>query len=224
MIRCREIVDPISLTVGETFYSRATAVIFADQSLIPLSRTTLSAGGVSINFTSPASASKALRFTVISANADPKRERARVPIKRPRVQISAHGALQRSLAGRSARAPRQSWKHACIRDRQTYPPPHGGRGWAAAGHSFRTCALPQPSTTHAPLEVLWQPGPHPSAALAEPMPETIAKRATIKTIFISLFSLDTQAATLGKSWMFRVLPQPYSFPALRCSQDGVHGP
>jgi hypothetical protein len=38
--------------------------------------------------------------------------------------------------------------------------------------------------------VLWQPGPHPSAALAEPIPETIAKTATIKTIFISLFSLD----------------------------------
>jgi hypothetical protein len=52
------------------------------------------------------------------------------------------------------------------------------------------------------LEVLWQPGPHPSAALAEPMPETRAKTATIKTIFISLFSLDTQAATLGQSWMF----------------------
>jgi hypothetical protein len=70
---------------------------------------------------------------------------------------------------------------------------------------------------------VWQPGPHPSAALAEPMPETIAKRATIKTIFISLFSLDTQAATPGKSWMFRVLPQPYCFGALRSSQDGLHG-
>src|ERR1700733_1527952 len=113
-----------------------------------------------------------------------------------------------------------------MRGRQTYPPPHGGRGWAAAGHSFRTCALPQPSTTHAPLEVVWQPGPHPSAALAEPMPETIAKRATIKTIFISLFSLDTQniqAATPGKGWMFRVLLQPYCFGALRNSQDGLHG-
>jgi hypothetical protein len=56
------------------------------------------------------------------------------------------------------------------------------------------------------LEVLWQPGPHSSAALAEPMPETIAKTATIKTIFISLFSLDTQPAALGKSWMFLALP------------------
>ena len=123
----------------------------------------------------------------------------------------------------SALAPRQSWKHACIRGRQTYPPPHGGRGEAVAGHSFRTCALPQPSTTHAPSEVLWQPGPHPSAALAEPMPETRAKTATIKTIFISLFSLDTQAATPGKSWMFRAPPEPYSFRDLRYSQDGVHG-
>jgi hypothetical protein len=33
------------------------------------------------------------------------------------------------------------------------------------------------------------------------MPETRAKTATIKTIFISLFSLDMQAATPGKSWM-----------------------
>jgi hypothetical protein len=55
------------------------------------------------------------------------------------------------------------------------------------------------------------------------MPETIATTATIKTIFISLFSLDMQAATPGKSWMFRALPQPHSFRDLRCSQDGVHG-
>jgi hypothetical protein len=38
------------------------------------------------------------------------------------------------------------------------------------------------------------------------MPETRAKTATIKTIFISLFSLDTQAAALGKSWGFLALP------------------
>jgi hypothetical protein len=38
------------------------------------------------------------------------------------------------------------------------------------------------------------------------MPETRAKTATIKTIFISLFSLDVQAATPGKSWMFLALP------------------
>jgi hypothetical protein len=38
------------------------------------------------------------------------------------------------------------------------------------------------------------------------MPETRAKTATIKTIFISLFSLDTQAATPGKSRMFLALP------------------
>jgi hypothetical protein len=108
-------------------------------------------------------------------------------------------------------ARRQSWKHACIRGRQTYPPPHGGRGEAVAGHSFRTCALPQPLTTHAPSEVLWQPGPHPSAALAAPTPETTAKTATIKTIFISLFSLDMQAATPGKSWMYSALPSVF-FP------------
>jgi hypothetical protein len=43
------------------------------------------------------------------------------------------------------------------------------------------------------------------------MPETRAKTATIKTIFMSLFSLDTRAATPGKSWMFRALPKPYLF-------------
>jgi hypothetical protein len=37
------------------------------------------------------------------------------------------------------------------------------------------------------------------------MPETRAKTATIKTIFISFFSLDTRAATPGKSWMFLAL-------------------
>src|SRR3954470_14733673 len=48
-------------------------------------------------------------------------------------------------------------------------PPQGGRGRDVAGHSFQTGApVPQPSTTHAPAPVAWQPTPQPSAALAVP--------------------------------------------------------
>jgi hypothetical protein len=190
MIRCREIVDPISLTVGETFYSRVTAVIFADQSFDSVKSHHVVGRRGEYQLHEP---SQRLESPVLYSDFCERGPKARTGTGTNKTSEGRNicSPLQRSLAGRSALAPHQSWKHACMRDRQTYPPPHGGRGWAAAGHSFRTCALPQPSTTHAPLEVVWQPGPHPSAAPAGPMSETIAKRATIKTIFISLFSLDT---------------------------------
>src|SRR6202035_4859689 len=41
-------------------------------------------------------------------------------------------------------------------------------GRAPAGHSLRALVAPHPSMTHAPLWVLRQPGPQPSAALATP--------------------------------------------------------
>jgi hypothetical protein len=51
-------------------------------------------------------------------------------------------------------------------NRQFMPSGHGRRGRAPAGHSLRTAPAVQPSTTHPPLGAPWQPGPHPSVALA----------------------------------------------------------
>jgi hypothetical protein len=69
------------------------------------------------------------------------------------------------------------------------PGGHGRRGRAPAGHSFRAAVAPQPSTTHAPPGALWQPGPHPSAALAAPNIEKLPANRTATKRFLNVTSM-----------------------------------
>jgi hypothetical protein len=49
--------------------------------------------------------------------------------------------------------------------------------------------VPQPSTTHPPFGALWQPGPHPSAALAAPKIERLPANRTATKRFFNVSSM-----------------------------------
>jgi hypothetical protein len=86
------------------------------------------------------------------------------------------------------------------RNRQFIPGGHGRRGRAPAGHSLRAAVAPQPSTTHAPPGALWQPGPHPSAALAAPKIEKLPANRTATKRFLNVTSMVGAASPLGQAY------------------------